>query len=293
MTADDLRPPSSHLVVGDTCPGTTCFTCPGTTCLAATVFGFAYHVAQGVKVQFVCCAAGNHSGSGFAPPRLLRTTTGLTAKPYFAQHYSADDVTTSRSTAKAKCLCRLCARAPVDLVTQHPGTATRESASSHHGLIHSVTDSNATGSQRTPPVEQPKPLGGNATFGHTGDYPQPAKQPPVPPRHWRYPAQDCLAFRDHSAPGALSPESTRRRLMRTRDSDVCGTMIIGGATIKRHSKPWAWPPCPVPGMPDPKSPCMWKFHPHRSVRSHDPPSQYEDMISRGLSHSRQGIAHRC
>ncbi|KAI8506038.1 hypothetical protein Bbelb_163910 [Branchiostoma belcheri] len=73
-----------------------------------------------VKVQFVCCAAGNHSGSGFAPPRLLRTTTGLTAKPYFAQHYSADDVTTSRSTAKAKCLCRLCARAPVDLVTSTP-----------------------------------------------------------------------------------------------------------------------------------------------------------------------------
>ncbi|KAI8497194.1 hypothetical protein Bbelb_251430 [Branchiostoma belcheri] len=241
MTVDDLRPPSSHLVVRDTCPGTACFTCPGTTCLAAIVFGFTYHVAQ-----------------------------GLTAKPYFAQHYSADDVTTSRSTAKAKCLCRLCARAPVDLVTstpeRQPGNRPPPTTASSTQVSHANPE------------------------GHTGDYPQPAKQPPVPPRHWRYPAQDCLAFRDHSAPGAMSPESTRRRLMRTRDSDVCGP---DGATIKRHSKPWAWPPCPVPGMPDPKSPCMWKFHPHRSVRSHDPPSQYEDMISRGLSHSRQGIAHRC
>ncbi|KAI8497285.1 hypothetical protein Bbelb_252340 [Branchiostoma belcheri] len=210
MTVDDLRPPSSHLVVGDTCPGTTCFTCPGTTCLAATDFGFTYNVAQ---------------------------------EPLSIWLHSTPE--------------------------RQPGNRPPPTTASSTQVPHANPE------------------------GHTGDYPQPAKQPPVPPRHWRYPAQDCLAFRDHSAPGAMSPESTRRRLMRTRDSDVCGTMIIGGATIKRHSKPWAWPPCPVPGMPDPKSPCMWKFHPHRSVRSHDPPSQYEDMISRGLSHSRQGIAHRC
>ncbi|KAI8510284.1 hypothetical protein Bbelb_127120 [Branchiostoma belcheri] len=210
-TVDDLRPPSSRLEVGDTCPGTTCFTCPGTTCLAAAVFGFTYHVAQGVKVQLVCHAAGNHSGSGFAPPRLLRTTTGLTAKPYFAQHNSADDVTTSRSSAKAKCLCRLCARAPeggytaprngnqrigppptmayplrCHMLTQRspfPRSALKRSQWSSPLLRTGkgslvtpipiarycrsnawVTDSNATGSQHTPPVEQPKPLGGNVTF---------------------------------------------------------------------------------------------------------------------------------